>query len=68
MSKELTEKKDVKVTIEDDKQKAFITIKNNGDDTHTIEFTFDPELDLKSKEESLVLNIASRFMDFLSGV
>ena len=63
----MTKTSDVKVTIEDDKQKAFITITNNGDDTHTINFTFDPELDLKSKEESLALQIASSFMEFLSG-
>ena len=63
----MTKTSDVKVTIEDDKQKACITITNNGDDTHTINFTFDPELDLKSKEESLALQIASSFMEFLSG-
>lgn len=56
----------VKITIEDSKQKAYINITDNGNGTNTVDFTFDPDLDLKDKEESAALQIASRFMDFLS--
>ena len=56
----------VKITIEDEKQKAFITITSNGDDTHTVDFTFSPEISLKEKQESMALQMAARFMDFLS--
>lgn len=56
----------VKITIEDSKQKAYINITDNGNGSHTVDFTFDPDLSLKEKEESMALGMASRFMDFLS--
>ena len=56
----------VKITIEDEKQKAFINITDNGDGTHTVDFTFSPDISLKEKQESMALQMAAKFMDFLS--
>lgn len=57
----------VKITIEDNNQKAFINLTPLGNGNTNVEFTFNPDLDLKAKQESPALQMAAKFMEFLSG-
>lgn len=54
--------KDIKITIEDEDQKAFIVLKEVGEDEANVNATFEPPIDNTKDEKPIVVCLAFRIL------
>lgn len=57
--------KDIKITIEDDDQKAFITLKEVGEDEVNVNATFEPPIDNTKDEQPNVVGLTFNILQRL---
>ena len=54
--------KDIKITVEDEDQKAFIVLKGVGEDEVNVNATFEPPIDNTKDEQPNVVCLAFRLL------